>query len=55
VSLAALQAIALSGLAAVVLAFGMAGQSADRKVSGVDCERVKAGRGHVSDWEREAC
>jgi hypothetical protein len=54
-SLAALQALVLAGLAAVVLAFGMAGTSADRKVSGVDCERVQAGRGHVSDWERAAC
>jgi hypothetical protein len=50
-----LQTLTLAGLAAVVLAFGMAGTSADRKVSGVDCERVQAGRGHVSDWERAAC
>jgi hypothetical protein len=55
VSLAALQALTLACLAAVVLAFGMAGASADRKVAGVDCERVKARAGHVSPWEVDAC
>jgi hypothetical protein len=54
-SLAALQTIVLAGLAAVLVAFGYAGTVEQRRVSGVDCARVKAGQGHISTWEREAC
>jgi hypothetical protein len=55
VSLAALQTIVLAGLAAVLVAFSFAGTVEQRRVSGVDCDRVKAGQGHISPWERQAC
>jgi hypothetical protein len=54
-SLAALQTLALAVLAAVLVAFSFAGSVEQRRVSGVDCARVKAGQGHISTWEREAC
>jgi hypothetical protein len=56
VSLAALQTIVLAGLAALLVAFSYAGSVVEqRRVSGVDCDRVKAGQGHISPWERQAC
>jgi hypothetical protein len=50
-----LQALVIGALAALCALASLTGTHQARKVAGVDCDRVRAGAGHVSPWERQAC
>jgi hypothetical protein len=44
--------VAVLGLAALWRVAAIADHRAEYAV---DCERVRAGAGHISEWERQAC